>query len=72
MKLIELTAVKSGGPVWVNASQVLYVGAAEAAAGGASMYGDNNVTPSSRLCFAQGASLEVKEPVSEIIARFGH
>jgi len=70
MKLVELTAVK-GGPIWVNTGQVLYVAAAEGPAGGASMYGDNNVRTSSRLWFAQGVSLEVKEPLSEIVARFG-
>ncbi|MGA0601353.1 hypothetical protein ACO2Q3_11685 [Caulobacter sp. KR2-114] len=67
MKLVELTAVK-GGPLWVNAALVLYVAGAEAA--GASLYGDNNVRTSSRLWFAQGVSLEVKESVGEIVERF--
>ncbi|HWA63768.1 MAG TPA: hypothetical protein VG939_20500 [Caulobacteraceae bacterium] len=70
MKLVELTAVK-GGPVWVNAGLVLYVSGPDGAAGGANMYGDNNVRTSSRVWFGQGASLEVKEAVGEVVARLG-
>lgn len=68
MDLIELTAMK-GGTVWVNAGQILYVGGAEAPAGGGNMYGDNNVRTSSRLWFAQGFSLEVREPPGDVVAR---
>jgi hypothetical protein len=67
MKLIEFSAVK-GGPVWVNPGQLLYVGLAEAIGGG-SMYGDNNVSTSTRLHFTQGSSLEVKENLPEVVSR---
>lgn len=69
MKLVELTGVK-GGAVWVNAGQLIYVGLAGAGAGG-SMYGDNNVSNISKLHFADGSSLEVKEPLAEVVARLG-
>jgi len=63
--MIELTAVK-GGAVWVNPAQVQYVGLPDA--GGASMYGDNNNRASSRLFFAQGAHLDVREAPTEVAA----
>jgi hypothetical protein len=64
--MIELTAVK-GGAVWVNPVQVLYVGHPEVA--GQSMYGDNNNRAGARIYFAQGAHLEVREPVDDVMAR---
>jgi hypothetical protein len=67
MRLIELSGVK-GGAVWVNPAQVLYLGVPESA-GGASMYGDNNIRAGTRLCFAQGAHLEVREGLDDVVAR---
>lgn len=66
MKLIEFSALK-GGPLWVNPDLVLYVGLPDGA--GASMYGDNNVRASTRLYFAQGSNIEVKESLAEVVAR---
>jgi hypothetical protein len=66
MKLIEFASAK-GGVIWVNPSQVLYVGLPEGA--GASMYGDNNVRAVTRLHFAQGASVEVREALADVVAR---
>jgi hypothetical protein len=66
MRLIEFASAK-GGIVWVNASQVLYVGLPEGA--GSSMYGDNNIRAVTKLHFAQGASVEVREPLADVVAR---
>jgi hypothetical protein len=66
MRMVELSGVK-GGAVWVNPAQVLYLGLPESA--GATMYGDNNSRASTRLVFAQGAHLEVREPLDEVVAR---
>lgn len=63
--MIELTAVK-GGAVWVNPAQVQYVGPPEGAA--SSMYGDNNNRAGSRLFFAQGAHLDVREAPADAVA----
>jgi len=68
MKLIEFAAVK-GGPLWVNPDLVLFVGLPDGA--GASMYGDNNVRTSTRLYFAQGTHVEVKENLADVVARLG-
>lgn len=64
--MIELSAVK-GGKVWVNPAQVLYLGLPEGAS--SSMYGDNNTPVGTRLHFAQGAHLEVREAVADVVAR---
>ena len=69
MTLVELTNVK-GGAVWVNASQLLYICVAGGSNGG-SMYGDSNVSTSTRLNFVQGTSIEVKEPLTDVLARLG-
>jgi hypothetical protein len=66
MRMIALTGVK-GGVVWVNPAQVLYVALPDGA--GASMYGDNNNRAGSRLFFAQGAHLEVREALDDVAAR---
>jgi hypothetical protein len=66
MRLIELTHVK-GGKIWVNPSQLLYV--CLAGDGGGSMYGDNNVTTSTKLNFVHGFSIEVKETLADVVAR---
>jgi hypothetical protein len=66
MPMIELSAVK-GGTVWVNAAQVLYIVLPEGA--GSSMYGDNNNRSGARLYFAQGAHVEVREAIDEVVAR---
>lgn len=67
MKLIEFANAK-GGIVWVNASQVLWVAPPEGAS--ASMYGDSNVRAVTRLHFGQGASLEVRETLADVVSRF--
>jgi hypothetical protein len=64
--MIELTAVK-GGATWVNPAQVQYVGLPDAAA--SSMYGDNNNRAGARLYFAQGAHLEVRELLDDVMTR---
>ena len=66
MKLIEFTGVK-GGAVWVNPGQVLYVTPPEAA--GASMYGDNNARAASRLHLSQGATLDLRDALADVVAR---
>ena len=68
MKMIELTALK-GGTVWVNPGQVLYIAPPDGL--GSSMYGDNNQRAASKLHFAQGTSLEVRESPAEVISRIG-
>ncbi len=67
MKLVELTALK-GGPVWVNPDQVLYAGHPDDG-GSSSMYGESNVRRNTRLFFAQGSHLEVKEDLPEVVQR---
>jgi hypothetical protein len=64
--MIELSGVK-GGAVWVNPGQVLYVALPEGPA--SSMYGDNNNRAGTRLYFAQGAHLEVREALEVVVAR---
>ncbi len=66
MKLINLTDVK-GAAVWVNPELLLWVGLPDG--GQSSMYGDNNGRSSTRLHFARGEHLEVKEALPEVIAR---
>jgi hypothetical protein len=66
MRMIELSTVK-GAAVWVNPAQVLYLGPPDGA--GSSMYGDNNIRAGARLVFAQGAPLEVRETLDDVVAR---
>jgi hypothetical protein len=66
LKLIEFANVKCG-ILWVNAAQVLWVAAPEGAS--ASMYGDNNVRAVTRLHFGQGAHVEVRETLADVVAR---
>jgi len=66
MKLIELTGTK-GGVVWVNPDLVLYVGLPEGAE--SSMYGGNNTRAFTRLYFAQGPTLDIKESLPDVVAR---
>jgi len=68
MKLIEFAAAK-GGRVWVNAEQVLYVGLPDGVQ--SSMYGDSNLRASTRLHFAHGEHLEVKEALADVVAKLG-
>ena len=63
--MIELTVVK-GGAVWVNPAQLQYVALPDAAA--SSMYGDNNNRAGSRLYFAQGGHLDVRESPADVVA----
>lgn len=65
MKLIELRCAK-GGAVWVNREQVLYVGLRDP--GQSSMYGDGNASAVTRLHFANGEHLEVREAMAEVVA----
>ena len=66
MKLIELTGTK-GGVVWVNPELVLYAGLPEGAE--SSMYGANNARSFTRLHFAQGPTLDVREVLQDVVAR---
>jgi len=66
MKMIELTALKAG-TVWVNPGQVIYIAPPDGM--GSSMYGDNNQRAGSKLFFAQGSSLEVRESPTEVVSR---
>jgi hypothetical protein len=66
MKLIEFGGAK-GGAVWVNREQVLYVGLRDP--GQSSMYGDSNASGSTRLHFANGEHVEVREALADVVAR---
>jgi hypothetical protein len=66
MKLIEFADVK-GAKVWVNREQVLYVGLPDG--GQSSMYGDSHQRAATRLHFAHGEHLEVKEALAEVVQR---
>ncbi|HUO11735.1 MAG TPA: hypothetical protein VMU37_03175 [Caulobacteraceae bacterium] len=66
MKLIELTGVK-GATVWVNPAHLLWVGLPDGVQ--SSMYGQNNARAATRLYFAHGEQLEVKEAVLDVVAR---
>lgn len=66
MKLVELTGVK-GGSVWVNPELLLWLGPPEGVQ--SSMYGDNNSRATTRLHFAHGEQIEVREGVLEVVAR---
>ncbi|MFI4974886.1 MAG: hypothetical protein ACHP84_10140 [Caulobacterales bacterium] len=66
MRLIEFTGVKGGG-LWVNPAQILYVGLPDGA--GSSMYGENNVRHTTKLYFAQGSHIEVKEALADVVAK---
>ena len=65
MKLINLTDMK-GAAVWVNPELLLWVGPPDSAQ--SSMYGDSG-RASTRLHFAKGEHLEVKEALPEVVAR---
>jgi hypothetical protein len=65
MKLINLTDVK-GAAVWVNPELLLWVGQPEGVQ--SSMYGDSG-RASTRLHFARGEHLEVKEALPEVVDR---
>jgi len=66
VRLIEFASAK-GGIVWVNAALVLYVALPEGAS--SSMYGDTNIRAVTRLHFAQGSTLEVREALADVVAR---
>jgi hypothetical protein len=66
VKLVELTGLK-GGAVWVNPELLLWVGPPDGVQ--SSMYGDNNARACTRLHFAHGEHLEVKEAVLDVVAR---
>ena len=68
MKLVELTDMK-GGALWLNAGQLLYV--CPAAGAGGSLYGDSQAVASTRVHFVNGASIEVRQPLAEVVARLG-
>jgi hypothetical protein len=66
VRMIQLKSAK-GGAVWVNPTHVLYAALPDTAA--SSMYGDNNNTLGTRLHFAQGAHLDVREVLEDVVAR---
>jgi hypothetical protein len=66
VRMIQLKGAK-GGAVWVNPSQVLYAALPDNAA--SSMYGDNNNMLGTRLHFVQGAHLDVREMLEDVVAR---
>ena len=65
MRMIQLKGAK-GGAVWVNPAHVLYAALPDTAA--SSMYGDNNNTLGTRLHFVQGAHLDVREMLEDVVA----
>ncbi|HEX5271767.1 MAG TPA: hypothetical protein VFW33_14820 [Gemmataceae bacterium] len=66
MKLVNLTDAK-GAAIWVNPELLLWVGMPDGVQ--SSMYGDSNGRASTRLHFARGEHLEVKEALPEVVAR---
>ena len=54
--------------MWVNPGLLLYVSPADG--GGSSMYGETNARTCTKLHFANGVALEVKEAVADVVARF--
>ena len=66
MKLINLTDVK-GAAVWVNPELLLWVGLPDGVQ--SNMYGHSSDRASTRLHFARGEHLEVKEALPEVVAR---
>jgi hypothetical protein len=66
LKLVEFASAK-GGAVWVNGAQVLWAAPPEGAS--SSMYGDSNVRTVTRLHFAQGITLEVRESLADVVQR---
>jgi len=66
MRLVELSTAK-GVAVWVNPEMVSHVAPADGA--GSSMYGDNNIRSGTKIFFAQGSALEVRESLQETTAR---
>ena len=66
MRLVELTGVH-GGAVWVNPNRLLFVGHAEL--GGGSMYGKTDAPIMTKLTFEQGATIEVKEVLADVLVR---
>jgi hypothetical protein len=66
MKLINLTDAK-GAAVWVNPELLLWVGMPDGVQ--SSMYGDGGGRASTRLHFAKGEHLEVKEALPDVVAR---
>ena len=61
--MVKLTGLK-GGVVWVSAGQVTHLAALEAS--GSSLYGSNNSPSTTRLQFAGGEFLDVREPAEEV------
>jgi hypothetical protein len=66
MHYVELTNAK-GGKVWINPHWIVCIGSAES--GGGDMYGDSNARSTTKLQFLQGAAVEVKEPIGDVITR---
>lgn len=63
MTMVRLTGVK-GAPVWVSALQVTHVSALESSEN--RLYGSSNTTATTRLLFAGGEHLDVREPAEEV------
>ena len=66
MKLIELTDVK-GATVWVNPELLHWAGPPDGVQ--STMYGDSGARASTRLHFAHGEHLEVKEALAQVVVR---
>jgi hypothetical protein len=67
MRLVELTGVH-GGTVWVNPNRLLFVSLAELGGGG-SMYSKTDAPIMTKLTFEQGAAIEVKEVLADVLVR---
>jgi hypothetical protein len=61
--LVRLTGVK-GAPVWVAAGQVTHLAALESSEN--SLYGSSNTKAATRIEFASGEHLDVREPAEEV------
>jgi hypothetical protein len=66
MKLVELTDMK-GATVWVNPQLLLWVGPPDGVQ--SSMYGGGSARAATRLHFAHGEHLEVKEAPAQVVVR---
>jgi hypothetical protein len=64
--LVQLTTLK-GAVVWVNPSLLLYAGLADGA--GSSMYGETNTRTGTKLHFAQGVTLDVRDALEDVVAK---
>ena len=66
--MVRLTGVK-GAPVWVSAGQVTHLSALESSEN--SLYGSSNTRAATRLEFAGGEHLDVREPAEDVAGLLG-